>query len=248
MNVARRWKFRPGLLPTLATLIIIPVMIALGQWQLDRAAEKKRSHEQFQQRRALSVLRLNAGDPEIWKYSVMKYRPIEIRGRYDAGMHVLLDNQVLNGSVGYVVYTPFLLEGEEAYILVNRGWLPADPDRTRPPEFETPPGVLSLAGVARQPPPPGIKMGDNTPEQLAADIVRLQRIEMEQMMQEYSGKLIPYELRLDPAAPTGFTRSWSEPGSGHDRHVGYAFQWFAMAAAVGLLYLLLNLRREERQA
>lgn len=242
----RRWKFAPRPLPSLAALLVITTMIVLGQWQLDRAAEKQRSYERFQQRRVLPVLRLDARDSEIWKYSVMKYRPIEIRGRYDAGMHMLLDNQVMNGNAGYLVYTPFVLEGEEAYILVNRGWIPVGPDRTRPPEFETPQGVLSLAGTARQPPPPGIKMGDNIPEQLAADMVRLQRIEMEQMMQEYSGKLIPYELRLDPAAPSGFLRVWTEPGSGHERHLGYAFQWFAMAVAVALLYLFLNLRREER--
>jgi surfeit locus 1 family protein len=68
---------------------------------------------------------------------------------------------------------------------------------------------------------------------------------MSRMMQEYSGKLVPYELRLAAEAPSGFARQWPEPGSGHERHLGYAWQWFAMAATVAVLYLLLNLRREE---
>ncbi len=240
----RRWRFAARPLPTLAVLLVIPVMIALGQWQLDRATEKQLSFEQFAQRRAMPPLPLDAADAGVWKYPVMRYRKIVARGRYDVGMHLLLDNQVMNGAVGYLVYTPFLLEGAEAYILVNRGWIAAGADRNVVPELETPPGVLSLEGVAARPPPPGIRMGENVPEVLAPNLVRMQRIEMKQMVQEYSGKLIPYELRLDPAAVSGFLRQWAAPGSGHERHLGYAFQWFAMAAAVAILYVVLNFRRE----
>lgn len=85
------------------------------------------------------------------------------------------------------------------------------------------------------------------PEQLAPNLVRLQRIELDQMAQKYAGKLLPYELRLDPGSVGGFMRQWREPGSGHERNLGYAFQWFAMAAVVALLYLSLNLHRDDRQ-
>lgn len=248
MALTAGWKFTPRPWPTLAALVTIPAMIALGQWQLDRAAAKQRSHDQFVQRRAVPVRQLDPADPEVWKLAVMRYRGIEARGRYDAGMNLLLDNQIMDGAVGYLVYTPFLLDGAEAYILVNRGWVPAGPDRRAVPEIATPAGVLSLSGVAALPPPPGIRMGDNIPEPLAPNYVRLQRIEMEHMMQEYSGKLMPYELRLDPAAPSGFVRKWPQPGSGRERHLGYAFQWFAMAGAVAILYVVLNIRRGERRS
>lgn len=240
------WKFTPRPWPTLAALVVIPVMVALGQWQLDRAAGKQRSFDQYLQRRAMPALQLDPANADSWKFPVMRYRNIKVRGRYDTGMHLLLDNQIVDGVAGYLVYTPFLFDGTEAYILVNRGWIPAGPDRGAVPELETPPGVLSLDGIATLPPPPGIRMGDNAPEPLTPSFVRLQRLEMKRMVQEYSGKLIPYELRLDPAAPSGFVRKWTEPGSGRERHLGYAFQWFAMAAAVAILYVVFNFRRGER--
>jgi surfeit locus 1 family protein len=173
----------------------------------------------------------------------MLYRTIEVRGRYDTGLNILLDNQVHDGVAGYWVYTPLALDGEEAYILVNRGWVPAGSDRRVPPRIETPPGVVTLPGMAALPPAPGMVIEEDVPESLAPGFVRLQRLEMARLMLEYGGKLFPYELRLDPKADSGFVRAWKEPGTGSERHLGYAYQWFAMAAAVVILFLLLNIRR-----
>lgn len=244
--LTRRWKFTPRLWPTLATLAVIPVLLALGQWQLNRAAEKQRGYDQYLQRRTQPALQLDASDPQVWKFPLLQYRRISVRGRYDVGRHFLLDNQVHEGVAGYQIYTPLLLDGQEARVLVNRGWVAAGPDRRVAPVVGTPPGLMSLSGIAMLPPSSGIKLGENVPEKLAANVVRLQRIEMDRMMQEYAGKLLPYELRLDPGSAGGFTRKWREPGSGRERHLGYAFQWFAMAVVVALLYLFLNLQRADR--
>ncbi|OGT79900.1 MAG: hypothetical protein A3H91_07290 [Gammaproteobacteria bacterium RIFCSPLOWO2_02_FULL_61_13] len=241
----RRLKFTPHLWPTLATLVAVPLLIALGQWQLGRAAEKQRGYAQFMQRGADPAIQLLAGDPEVWKLRVMQHRRIDVRGRYDGAVNFLLDNQVHEGVAGYFVYTPLRLEGQEAYLLVNRGWVAAGPDRRAPLSVEVPPGLMALSGVAALPPPPGIKLGENAPEQLAPNLIRLQRIELDQMADKYAGKLLPYELRLDPGSDGGFLRQWREPGSGHERNLGYAFQWFAMAVVVTLLYLFLNLRRDD---
>ena len=244
MELMRRWKFTPRLWPTLAAMAAIPLLISLGLWQLDRAEEKQRAYRQFAQRGAEPAVRLAADSPEIWKLPLMRHRRIHVYGHYDGGVQYLLDNQVHDGAAGYLVYTPFVLEGQEIHLLIDRGWVAAGPDRGVPPALDTPPGVLSLSGIAALPPPPGIRLGDNLPEAMTPNLVRLQRIEMDAMMRRFAGKLLPYELRLDPDDAGGFIRQWREPGSGHERNLGYAFQWFAMAAVVAVLYLYLNLHRD----
>ena len=36
------WEFNPSLWPTLATILVLPLFLSLGFWQLDRAEEKRR--------------------------------------------------------------------------------------------------------------------------------------------------------------------------------------------------------------
>jgi len=241
----RRWKFTPRFWPTLATLAVIPLFVALGHWQLMRAEEKQHGNAEYMHRLAEPAVVLDGRDPKVRDFLHMQHRRIVAIGRFDAGTHILLDNQVHDGEAGYLVYTPFLLEGRQEYVLICRGWVPVGPDRRVPPVIETPSGVMTLSGVAALPPSPGIKLGENLPDNIAPNQIRLQRIEMDQLVKKYAGKLLPYELRLDPGVVGGFTRAWREPGSGRERNLGYAFQWFTMAAVVAFLYLYLNLHRND---
>ncbi len=43
--------------------------------------------------------------------------------------------------------------------------------------------------------------------------------------------------------PDGYVRTWSPPGFPPMRHIGYAVQWFALALALLVIYLVTNLRQ-----
>ncbi len=43
----------------------------------------------------------------------------------------------------------------------------------------------------------------------------------------------------------GLVRDWSRPDTGVDVHRAYALQWFAMSAAIIIIYFLLNVRRKK---
>jgi surfeit locus 1 family protein len=58
--------------------------------------------------------------------------------------------------------------------------------------------------------------------------------------------LLPYVVRLEPPAPPGWVRDWPAIGSRAAKNMGYAFQWFAMAATVVIIYLILNVKRRRR--
>ncbi|MGH8031146.1 MAG: SURF1 family cytochrome oxidase biogenesis protein, partial [Luteimonas sp.] len=57
--------------------------------------------------------------------------------------------------------------------------------------------------------------------------------------------LAPRVLKLDPASPLGYARDLDIlPNTlPPERHLGYALQWFAMAAAVFAIAALLSFRK-----
>jgi surfeit locus 1 family protein len=50
-------------------------------------------------------------------------------------------------------------------------------------------------------------------------------------------------ILLDPGEPDGYVRHWSPPGFPPMRHIGYAVQWFALAAALFVIFIVTNVRR-----
>jgi surfeit locus 1 family protein len=61
---------------------------------------------------------------------------------------------------------------------------------------------------------------------------------------KWSGlKLQPVVLQQTSEAADGLVRVWERPDSGADRHRGYAFQWYALAATILISYVALSFRR-----
>ena len=57
-------------------------------------------------------------------------------------------------------------------------------------------------------------------------------------------KVLPGLVLLDPELPDGYERAWeARLPFGPGRHIAYAVQWFALAAAAVTLYLVLTFRR-----
>ena len=97
--------------------------IALGNWQLERAAQKR------------------AAGAEV--------EPVALRGEFDPRYTVFLDNKLHRGTPGYHVVQPLRLAGGR-HVLVNRGWAPAGPTRDRLPEVRTPAGDVAFTGMRLQ--------------------------------------------------------------------------------------------------
>ena len=55
--------------------------------------------------------------------------------------------------------------------------------------------------------------------------------------------LQPVVIQQESEIDDGLKREWSAPDLGIDKHYGYAFQWFAMAAAIVIIYLVCNVRK-----
>jgi surfeit locus 1 family protein len=240
-----RWTFQPGTAPTIAALILFPLLLLLGFWQLDRADQKERLFEAYVQRATLGPVDLNreesfreSGDEMLWRRCIVK-------GHYTGDRVFLLDNQVLNGLAGYFVFNPFEIEGSDIWVMVNRGWVSAGGYRDRAPAIMTSQEQVVITGLAYLPSSIPMPANGNNVERMVQGVTRMQEMDTEVMEGLLGHKLLPYVIRLDPASPTGYARVWPEPESGMERHMGYAFQWFALAATLLIIYVSVNLRRGE---
>lgn len=246
---AFEWDFEWRL--TLVTALLLPGLIALGFWQLDRAEEK----EMLAQRQAmravapaqpLAELPVDAGDSsplsrDTADAALLAFRTAEVSGYFHLEALVLRDNQLRDGRYGVDVLGLFFDRPSDRWVLLNRGWVPADPARRTLPDIAIPEGDFTLIANVYVPPGEPYTLGEERFEALSWPVLvqdpgaeALHRA----LESNLGGTLFPFALRLQPDQPTGFRRDWPLMNSSPARHRGYALQWFTMAAALLLLFLL----------
>ncbi len=216
--------------------VTLALFTGLGAWQLERAEQKRELKEIYVKRSKLNPLGPNdlvLGD----NADLVAWRRVRARGRYDTSMTILLDNQVLHGIPGYSVLTPFRLQLQGLCVLVNRGWIPLQGDRQWVPQIVTGEKETEITGLVRPLYRPAIMLGDDEPERLSATVWRMLSVDPERLAHKVKHRLLPFVIELDPAGSSGFRREWRIPGTGEERHIAYAVQWFAFAAVVLVLSL-----------
>lgn len=247
---ARRW------IVTVATLLALVAAVALGRWQLDRAAQKialQQALESRGQQPPLSNQELPRADEEAPE--ALMYRRASLVGQWDQtpAHTVFLDNRPMDGRAGFFVLTPFQLQGQPSAILVQRGWVPRDAaQRDRLPTLPLPPGDVRIEGQVVRAPSRAFELG--TP--VRSGPIR-QNVELPAFQDETGVRLLPIVLLQsaspDASSPTsdGLLRHWPAPAVDVNKHYGYAFQWFALGALILGLYVwfqvLAPLRRDRRR-
>ncbi|MDX1607296.1 MAG: SURF1 family protein, partial [Candidatus Competibacterales bacterium] len=197
-------RFRPRFVPTLATALLLPLLLGLGFWQLDRAQQKQALQDTFAQGLQRSPVALTALDPAAPEN---RYRPVEVTGRYDADHQLLLDNRIRAGRPGYEVYTPLYWGEPRRVILVNRGWVPLGGSRNRLPEIGLQGSAVTVRGRLSQPANPGIRMGEALAAPGWPKVVPY--IDYAALSEALGTTLTPAVLLLDPAMAQGYRRDWS---------------------------------------
>ncbi len=233
------FEFSPGLWPSVATLVLLPILCGLGFWQIERGAAKRDLLDAYARHSHAAPVAIDA---RAAFDSAWRYHHVRITGGYDLAHQFLLDNQMQDGAPGYHVFTPLLLSNAAQTILVNRGWLALGDSRRQLPALPGPAGEVTVTGVLAPAPGHGVELGADIESDmrwprvvLAIDLPRLQR--------DIAPRLAPQVLLLDAAEPAGFVRKWRIVEDGPERNYGYAFQWFMMAAVLLFIYIRLNTRR-----
>lgn len=229
--------FRTHWALTLLLAALGAVFLSLGNWQRDRAAEKRVTQQAFDEAPSVTAL---SDDLAAWTRA-------QLPGTLDDERHLLLDNKLYRGRAGVHVLTPFTLSGG-GVLLVNRGWLPLPPDRSALPVIETPDGPLDLAGRLAPISQPGVQIGD--PVTLQADRWPQLMVypEWDRIEAALGQSLHRQVLYLDADQAAGFEdRNWTPFTMGPDRHMAYAVQWYGLALTAVVTWLVLGFAAGRRR-
>ena len=232
--------FKPSLIPTIVFLLILPVLLKLGFWQLERAEEKRNLIELFKQQNELGPLSLMG---KLKKDTILNYRLAQVSGRYNSKKLIFIDNKIYQGKTGVYVLTPFKLKNSEYSVLVNRGWVPMGFDRSLLPKVKTPQGELKLNGkikiITEKPFTVGNQFQSNEGWPALMQWINIEEIEKKSAL-----KLLPYIFLLNDKEQSGFVRNWKPVVMQPEKSTSYAVQWFALALALTIIYIVVNLKEE----
>jgi len=215
--------------------------LALGQWQLGRAAQKLALRDAIAQNSAKPPLdneaflaALNTGE--------MLYRRVNLTGRWLPDATVFLDNRSMNERVGFVVVTPFRLEPTGQVLVLQRGWVARNfVDRQALPIIESPSSLVQVEGLVSPPPSRHFDFG-------GADAGRIrQNLDLKTYGDALGLSVAPVTVQETGVKRDGLSRNWPQPNTGVDTHYGYAFQWFTLSVLVALYYLWFQIVKRFRR-
>ncbi len=220
---------------TLFVIVMLPLVAALGTWQLQRAAVKGRLEGEFFSRLAEPARMLPADAvPE-------SFARIRMRGAYDPNQHFLLDNQIRNGEVGYWVFSVFRT-ADGAGSIINRGFLPSGNERGSLPHVDAPRGIVEIETVVW----PHLGRTLLLEEDVWSNDwpKRIQSLDLARMADSFGNTRVT-EFRLQDAAPGVYAPAPLAFDFKTRMHQGYAAQWYGLGVVLLIGYLCFGFRRHE---
>mgnify|MGYP000321053708 CR=1 FL=1 len=238
-----RLAFRFRVIPFVATVALVALGIVLGNWQTGRAQEKLQIAAKLAQRAGAAPLVLAGGVDEP---ADIEYRRVRVSGEWVANWPLFLDNRPLHGKAGFILAMPFKIAGSDQHVLVLRGWLPRDArEYGKLPTFSTPGGTVSIEGVATFSAGHVMQLGSAGPVKPGTP---LQNLTTGELARASGLALRPYFVQQTGAGQgESLVRDWPAPTTGIDKHRGYAFQWYALAAMAALFFVITGFRSGRKQ-
>lgn len=226
---------------TLFTALLLPLLVSLGFWQLQREQEKRETQISYDLRATQAPVPLAQTD---WQGADdIAWLRVEAAGRYDNARHFLLDNRINQSRVGYEIITP--LQTGHGLLLVNRGWIAQGADRQTLPEVRVPDGEVTIQGAIYVPGGDIMVLGQEEPTGDNPWPRVVQRLDVAQISAILGEPVLPYSVRLEPGAPGLMHINWQPVTLSPETHRAYAVQWFFMAVVLVILYLVFSFRRPE---
>ena len=242
---------RLKLLSSIIFLLCISLFLSLGFWQLDRAKEKDNIIQLYQERQEAAPQKLES----FFKTDIKNtyYKKYKVTGRY-INKTFLIDNKIKNKKPGFNVISLFRLNITNEIIVVDRGWIQMKGDRKNiHKNFK----FLNNQNIEKDvqeingyifPRDKSYTIGDISTDNNWPRLLQAVNFEaIEDTIDEKDSFVSGVVFRLGLENKFGFNRSWEIISMSSAKHLGYAFQWFAMAIALVVLTVLFFKRKRNEQ-
>ena len=236
------FTFKPKLWSTIGLIIGLIIFGTLANWQLNRSNYKHAQLKQYKTRPTAAPLSYQTIKADPARY---QYHRARLLGHY-LPHSFLLDNRMHKGKVGNMVFTPFQPLGSKQVVLVNRGWVAIDMDRQLTKVLPSIPNTQSVIGLIKLPPKKTYVLKHKAKK--ITWPLRVQALDLKKMTKALGQPIAGFTLLLDPKQPYGFVRNWQPTTQvGAEKHLGYAVQWLALAAALVIIYAVLSTKRKKQK-
>jgi len=213
----------------------MPLLLWLGNWQLDRAEQKKQIETE--------VAAALAANPVPLDQVLAKKSPNYSQAAFTAlldNQHIwLLDNRIYQGQAGYEVLV--MAQTNQQSVWVSLGWIVASPNRQILPTVQLPDTEVSLNGTLYRSAEDMLILQAEQLEQGWPK--RIQRIDFELMQNNMDSEVAPWVVYLNNSNSVALQPIWEPTNMSSLTHTGYAVQWFAMATFLTLFYLYTCFKR-----
>jgi surfeit locus 1 family protein len=235
-------KFRSIIGPLAFTLPAVLILLTMGFWQLERLTWKDGLIAERTAALQAEPVLLPQGDKNL---AGMNFRRVYVTGRFVHDKTQHLQNRNLNGVRGVDLITPLERSAEEGggYVLVNRGWMPLKRLARQNAGKVAGAAPVRLQGVVRA----GARdrnafTPDNEPEKslwFSVDPVA--------MAQTLKLEMPSLVIQADQASKPGeYPVSGLSTYNLKNNHLSYALTWFALAAALMLIFGLFIRRLRDK--
>ena len=170
---------------------------------------------------------------------------VSMSGEFLNDKNIILDNQIVEEKAGFLIYTPFKILDSNKIILVNRGWYSLSNSRKDIPNIPPIKEIQTIEGEISQMPSSGISLGKVITEKLDESSFRLQKMDYEVLSSLISKDLMIYVVKLkNPIFDKTYVLDSGMPVPDSDKNYGYAFQWFAMAFTLFIIFIRLGVKKK----
>lgn len=239
-----RWRRAGLVVPTLMTIVMLPVLIALGTWQLHRKAWKEDLIARLAAARTAPPISLQEVAKRYEAGDNIEFTRVTATGTWQAvGERHLYDPRPQ--SQGWEIFA--LLQTPDGQVYVNRGWAPdkfKDP-ATRPAQG----GPVTITGLARVAEPRGAftpaddAKGNRWYHRDAIEFFWNGMPAEERRKLEASSTFHPpasftIDAEPDPSEPQGWPKAEATEIRVANRHLEYVVTWWGLAATLVVVFAL----------
>lgn len=230
-------RFRPGAAATVATVVALAVLLALGIWQLRRMEWKRELIAAAEASLAGPPTVLGALPPDLRS---LDWRRVRVRLELLDDRSFALGTEARAGELGARLVTPARLP-DGSLVLLDRGFVAEADLPPHLPGSMRANGPVVVEGVARSLTDRRAAWFTPEDEPEARRFWRLDPRVLEDFVGEPVAPVLIVAERAEPAAILG--RTAPVRVEVRDPHLGYALTWFGLAAALAVIYLLFGFTR-----